>query len=60
MKDVKIGISKECEIFRAYCAHDGENIAFAKSTSRADALVQLFEILARDYCEFFYDGKPGD
>ena len=51
MKTVTIGICKEPGTFRAYCAHDGENIAVAKSTSRAEALVQLFDMLATDYCE---------
>lgn len=60
MKTVTIGICKEPGIFRAYCAHNGENIALAKSTSRAEALVQLFDKLATDYVDYFYDGDLGD
>ena len=60
MKTVTIGICKEPGTFRAYCAHDGENLAVAKSTSRAEALVQLFDKLATDYTGLFYDGDPGD
>lgn len=60
MKTVTIGICKEPGIFRAYCAHNGENIALAKSTSRAESLVQLFDILATEYTGYFYDGDPGD
>ncbi len=60
MKTVTIGICKEPGTFRAYCAHNGENIAVAKATSRAEALVQLFDILAFDYVDDFYDGEPGD
>lgn len=60
MKTVTIGICKEPGTFRAYCAHCGENIAVAKSISRAEALVQLFDILATEYTGLFYDGDPGD
>ena len=60
MNMVTIGICKEPGTFRAYCAHNGENIAVAKSTSRAEALVQLFDILATEYTGLFYDGDPGD
>ena len=60
MTTVTIGICKEPGTFRAYCAHNGENIAVAKSTSRAEALVQRFDILAFDYVDYFYDGDPGD
>jgi len=60
MKTVTIGICKEPGTFRAYCAHNGENLAVAKSTIRAEALVQLFDMLATDYCGLFYDGDPGD
>ena len=60
MKDVTIGICKEPGTFRAYCAHNGENIAVAKSTSRGEALVQLFDILSYDYVDYFYDGEAGD
>ncbi len=60
MKTVTIGICKEPGTFRAYCAHNGENIAVAKATSRAEALVQLFDILAFDYVDYFYDGESGD
>ena len=55
METVTIGICKEPGTFRAYCAHSGENIAIAKSTSRAESLVQLFDILATDYTGLFYD-----
>ena len=56
MKTVTIGVCKEGELFRAYCAHNGENIAVAKATSRGEALVQLFDILSYDYVDYFYDG----
>ena len=32
------------------------NIASAKAVSRGEALVQLFDILAFDYVDYFYDG----
>jgi hypothetical protein len=57
---VTIGICKEGEIFRAYCAHEGENVAFAKSTSSAEALEHLFSILVTEHCDFFYDGKTDE
>lgn len=60
MKTVAIGIGKEPGTFRAYCARDGENIAIAKSTSRAEALVQLFDMLATDYSGLFFDGDHVD
>ncbi|OPZ89967.1 MAG: hypothetical protein BWY75_00931 [bacterium ADurb.Bin425] len=43
-----------------WAAVDGENLAVAKSTSRAEALVQLFDKLATEYTGLFYDGDPGD
>jgi len=60
MKTVTIGICKEPGTFRAYCSTESGNIAVAKSTSRAEALVQLFDKLATDYTGLFYDGDPGD
>ncbi len=61
MKTVTIGVCKEGEMFRAYCAHDGENIEWSKSTSLpAEALAQLFDILSYDYVDYFFDGDPGD
>ncbi len=60
MKTVTIGICKEPGTFRAYCGTEDGNLAVAKSTSRAEALVQLFDILATEYTGLFYDGDPGD
>ncbi len=60
MKTVTIGICKEPGAFRAYCGTEDGNLAVAKSTSRAEALVQLFDILATEYTGLFYDGDPGD
>ena len=55
MKTVTIGICKEPGTFRAYCGTEAGNLAVAKSTSRAEALVQLFDILATEYVDYFYD-----
>ena len=60
MKTVTIGICKEPGTFRAYCGTEAGTLAVAKSTSRAEALVQLFDILATEYTGYFYDGDPGD
>ena len=60
MTTVTIGICKEPGTFRAYCGTEAGNLAVAKSTSRAEALVQLFDILAFDYVDYFYDGESGD
>ena len=60
MKTVTIGICKEPGTFRAYCGTANGNIASVKALSRGEALVQLFDILAFDYVDYFYDGKPGD
>ncbi len=60
MTTVTIGICKEGELFRAYCGTESGNIASVKGVSRAEALVQLFDILSYDYVDYFYDGESGD
>lgn len=57
MRNLSIGVALEGDIYRAYAADgiSGNNIAVAKSTSRAEALVQLFDYLSEEYSSSFYD-----
>ena len=57
MKEVKIGVCKEGVMFRAYCGTEKGSIAVVKSTSRYEALAQLFGILVTDCAELFYDDE---
>lgn len=57
MRNLSIGVVLEGDIYRAYAADgiSGNNIAVAKSPSRAAALVQLFDYLTEEFSASFYD-----
>jgi len=57
MRNVSIGVALEGDIYRAYAADgiSGNNIAVAKASSKAEALVHLFDYLSEEYSASFYD-----
>jgi len=57
MRNLSIGVSLEGDKYRAYAADgiSGNNIAVAKSTSRAETLVHLFDYLSEEFSASFYD-----